>query len=777
MKKSIEDPKVEKISHHEYFPSISLQKKKIATVVDVIAGEIISHGFNKKKNFGGDEVPESEEELLSEKKNLEVQHAVHILKIYRGKEHFWKKVFGKKNGDVFYYNCLTEEKQFQEPLEYVEIMEEPIRDRSREKMQQENENLVFNDKDYKRLVEHIMILVDIDDNGIIELEELEHFPGAQDILQKYFEQLNVSYLTKRDICDLFPTKKELSEIIKKLENVFVYGERDEFLLGVKVQPILTHEDENLAREIRRMLDDLRVKVEVTNEDNFTACLESMSQEGNIYLCSGVIVEIHSKYAILTAGHCITNREGGKVKKNDCVRIFIPTLPEYNIDTNMFARFKKIDPRFNTIIVNSSDLFVYPYYMDDGHTGAGTDIGIIKFTKKKEVELKTLDFTSIPFQQFATYKDILPNLKIQYPVFEKNITISDLQGLWVNSDDNNIVVENNTVNFPKYEYTAIIKETDNQFILNDYVLKKSSNTLIWKSNTYEVYWHRPQDHCSIDKFSDLEVRGFPGQSAKCYELYNSRKMYNEEQEEEINLFDSTVIKENDHFIILYTNQTTAGQSGGPLLLLLKDENPLLLGIHVSGHAEVARATGFSPNIINWFNFIYGVYNELDLTIKSEKLGSSIIMKYFNMSFTQSRVLRLVQKNIGYEACVVLSKVLPNFTNLIKLLLEKNQIDDECCVALSKVFPNLTNLEQLLLSENSIGDEGCVALSETLSNLTNLTSLQLWNNKIGDEGCVALGEILLNLTNLTELDLSSNKISFEEKNKFRSLHGKEIETFFI
>ena len=274
-------------------------------------------------------------------------------------------------------------------------------------------------------------------------------------------------MTKRDICDLFPTKEELSEIINKLEDIFVYGERDPFLIGRKVQPVPTHVDETLAREIRRILHDLRVKVELTNEDNFTVCLESMSKGEKIYLGSGVIIEINSKYAILTAGHCVTNTEGVKVEKNDCIRIFFPTLPKYNTDTNIHARFKKIDPRFNTIIIHSDDLYVYPNYIDDGHTGAGTDIGLIQLPQKK---LQTFDFTSIPFSKISTYKDILPNLKNQQdPVFENDITITDLQGLWVNSSDENIVVENNTVTFVPPGKTFIIKETDNQFSLNDYVL--------------------------------------------------------------------------------------------------------------------------------------------------------------------------------------------------------------------------------------------------------------------------------------------------------------------
>ena len=614
---------------------IPTRQKKIATIVEANIKETISKELDRKVSIGGSEISEKGEEdvFLSEKRNLELQHAIHILKIYQGKEHFWKKVLGKKTGHVFYYNCLTEEKQFEEPIGYINIMDEPVRSRTRQQIQYENENLIFGDEDYKKLVERVMILVDIDDNGAIEFEELNHFPGAQNILQKYFEQLNVLCLTKRDICKLFPTKEELSDIIKRLEDVFVYGKRDPFLLGRKVQPVPTHADESLAGEIRRILTDIRVKVKLTDEDNFTVCMESMSEEGKIYLCSGVIIDMNSKYAILTAGHCITNTEAGKVEKNDRIRIFIPTLPEYNTDTNIHARFKKIDPRFYTIIVDSTNLYVYPDYINDGNTRAGTDIGLIQLPEEK---LNDFGFASILFSEITSYKNILPNLKNHRPVFENNITLDDLQGKWVNNriTDVTYFVKDNIVNYyGKFENSTIIQETDDQFIWKGYVLNKTSDKITWKKqNYYDMIWDRQQDHCLIDVSSDLEIRGFPGESDKCYELYSSRKMYHTEEEEEINIFQNTIINKNDHFNIVYTNQTSAGQSGGPLLLHLKNQKPLLLGIHVDGYDEVATATGFSPNIMNWINFIYGVYDKIDLLINSEKLASYIINKTFNVNIS-------------------------------------------------------------------------------------------------------------------------------------------------
>ena len=104
-------------------------------------------------------------------------------------------------------------------------------------MLKEDLDLILADKDYTKLLERFMVLVDIDDNNIIESEELKNYLGAQNILQKYFEKLNVNSLTKSNICELFPTIEELKKIILELEEVFVYGERDDFLLNHKVQAV------------------------------------------------------------------------------------------------------------------------------------------------------------------------------------------------------------------------------------------------------------------------------------------------------------------------------------------------------------------------------------------------------------------------------------------------------------------------------------------------------------------------------------------------------------
>ena len=64
-------------------------------------------------------------------------------------------------------------------------------------MLKEDEDLIFDDEDHEKLLERFMLLVDIDGNNIIELEELQHFPEARDILETSFRKTKRQLLNKK----------------------------------------------------------------------------------------------------------------------------------------------------------------------------------------------------------------------------------------------------------------------------------------------------------------------------------------------------------------------------------------------------------------------------------------------------------------------------------------------------------------------------------------------------------------------------------------------------
>lgn len=98
----------------------------------------------------------------------------------------------------------------------------------------------------------------------------------------------------------------------------------------------------------------------------------------------------------------------------------------------------------------------------------------KFPKLIMREIKVAAFPS---------KSQLKNRQLH--VFSQNITIHDLQGKWVNSTEQifevtGVVCKNGD----------LIIETDDKFILNNWILKKNSKTLTWKlEHNDDVFWYR------------------------------------------------------------------------------------------------------------------------------------------------------------------------------------------------------------------------------------------------------------------------------------------------
>jgi hypothetical protein len=80
------------------------------------------------------------------------------------------------------------------------------------------------------------------------------------------------------------------------------------------------------------------------------------------------------------------------------------------------------------------------------------------------------------------------------------TIDDLQGEWLSSFDLCFVVNGNQVKYTNgrvYE----IEETDDRFILNDWVLEKDcahgAMTIIWSKENEDIFWHSLESRDNLD----------------------------------------------------------------------------------------------------------------------------------------------------------------------------------------------------------------------------------------------------------------------------------------
>jgi len=98
-------------------------------------------------------------------------------------------------------------------------------------------------------------------------------------------------------------------------------------------------------------------------------------------------------------------------------------------------------------------------------------------------------------------DIMDSTEKKPHIFNEPITLPDIQGHWINSDNLNVTVMNTDVKFSKRggnSKVEKIEESDDQFTLNGWVLQKNSKTFTWKKNEKDLFWYQSKKENKIDE---------------------------------------------------------------------------------------------------------------------------------------------------------------------------------------------------------------------------------------------------------------------------------------
>jgi hypothetical protein len=99
-------------------------------------------------------------------------------------------------------------------------------------------------------------------------------------------------------------------------------------------------------------------------------------------------------------------------------------------------------------------------------------------------------------------------------FNKNIELSDIQGIWINSNNEPCKVEDKTVTFLGSGKDYEITETENTFVFYEWVLKKESSTFTWQKGNEDSFcnWKKavwedlPVEHRQKETVDIMEQKG-------------------------------------------------------------------------------------------------------------------------------------------------------------------------------------------------------------------------------------------------------------------------------
>jgi hypothetical protein len=107
-----------------------------------------------------------------------------------------------------------------------------------------------------------------------------------------------------------------------------------------------------------------------------------------------------------------------------------------------------------------------------------------------------------------------------------ITIDKLQGRWINSRNQNVVVRGLHYRFDTGNSGNFI-ETDEEFLVNDWILQKAGNVVLWYKPRHEnITWRRPAGYTGASGAADAasEAHDFANKEKDFKVIYLNRKTY-------------------------------------------------------------------------------------------------------------------------------------------------------------------------------------------------------------------------------------------------------------
>ena len=88
-----------------------------------------------------------------------------------------------------------------------------------------------------QLLDKLMHLADLDENGSIDKDELTHSTKALSLLEKYYDEVDKDFLTKEDMAKLIPELNVLEDLVNELETCLSSAVYDPFLRNRKMKPV------------------------------------------------------------------------------------------------------------------------------------------------------------------------------------------------------------------------------------------------------------------------------------------------------------------------------------------------------------------------------------------------------------------------------------------------------------------------------------------------------------------------------------------------------------